>query len=519
MSLGSKSAEARRILLIEDDEEDYLITRTLLAELAESEYQLIWEPTFESAFARLQTTRIDIVLVDYLVGTHTGIEIVREARATGCAAPIILLTGVGSRAVDLAAMEAGAADFLEKGKMTAELLERSIRYALNAAEARRALVEKTTLLQATLDNTGAGIASFNRGGRLVAWNERFIGLLGLTGDVQFSPDVSTTTNADVGDLSAEARGILDMAKPIGQDRFELWRGDGCVLEIRHNPSPDGGLVVVCMDITERKDAERRLLKAKEQAELANRSKSEFLANMSHELRTPLNAIIGFSDLMRREIKGPLGDESYRGYAGDIQQSGHHLLNIINDILDLSKIEAGRFQLLFEELDLNDILGVCVRMIDERLQEAGLSLILQTLREKMIIRVDSRVMQQIVLNLLSNAVKFTPRGGSIVVAATHCEGEGLCLSVKDTGIGIAAADIDLVLQPFGQVEGAMNRKFKGTGLGLPLAKSLAEMHGGRLLLESELGVGTTVSVILPQECFVTAKEPPEANSPEAIQKAS
>jgi DNA-binding response OmpR family regulator len=149
---------------------------TLLAELAESEYQLIWEPTFESAFARLQTTRIDIVLVDYLVGTHTGIEIVREARATGCTAPIILLTGVGSRAVDLAAMEAGAADFLEKGKMTAELLERSIRYALNAAEARLALVEKTTLLQATLDNTGAGIASFNRGAPGCP-NERFVGLL------------------------------------------------------------------------------------------------------------------------------------------------------------------------------------------------------------------------------------------------------------------------------------------------------------------------------------------------------
>jgi signal transduction histidine kinase len=227
--------------------------------------------------------------------------------------------------------------------------------------------------------------------------------------------------------------------------------------------------------------------------------------MSHELRTPLNAIIGFSDLMRREIKGPLGDESYRGYAGDIQQSGHHLLSIINDILDLSKIEAGRFQLLFEELDLNDILGVCVRMIDERLQGAGLSLILQTLQEKTIVRADSRVMQQIILNLLSNAVKFTPRGGSIVVSAFHSEGEGLCLSIRDTGIGIAAADIDLVLQPFGQVEGAMNRKFKGTGLGLPLAKSLVEMHSGRLILESELGVGTTVSVVLPPECFVAIKD--------------
>jgi signal transduction histidine kinase len=503
--VGSTSPGARRILLIEDDEEDYLITRALLAELAESEYQLIWEPTFESAFGRLQTTRIDVILVDYLVGTHTGVDIVREARAAGCTAPIILLTGVGSRAVDLAAMEAGAADFLEKGKMTAELLERSIRYALSAAEARRALVEKTTLLQATLDNTGAGIASFNRGGRLVAWNERFVGLLGLGGDLPLRTEASNPSDAGVNDLSAEARGILDMAKPIGQDHYELWRADGCVLEIRHNPAPDGGLVVVCIDITERKDAERRLLKAKEQAEIANRSKSEFLANMSHELRTPLNAIIGFSDLMRREIKGPLGDESYRGYAYDIQSSGHHLLSIINDILDLSKIEAGRFQLLLEELDLNDILGVCVRMIDERLQDAGLTLRVQTLRERMIVRVDSRVMQQILLNLLSNAVKFTPRGGSIVVSATHVEGEGVCLAVKDTGIGIAAADIDLVLQPFGQVEGALNRKFKGTGLGLPLAKSLAEMHGGRLVLESELGVGTTVSVTLPTQCFVAAGE--------------
>ncbi|MDP7602430.1 MAG: PAS domain-containing sensor histidine kinase [Alphaproteobacteria bacterium] len=257
-----------------------------------------------------------------------------------------------------------------------------------------------------------------------------------------------------------------------------------------------GVRTLMVDISERKKAEAELVAAKEVAEYADRAKSEFLANMSHELRTPLNAIMGFADIMQRNLFGPIGDQRYQEYTVGIRESGEHLLSLINDILDLSKIEAGQALLEEQELQPAALVADCLRLVEVRAAEADLHLQVEGLDDLPALRADRRMVKQILLNLLSNAIKFSHRGGTVTVAGAIDGTRGLSLSVSDRGIGIAAPDIPKAMANFGQVESALDRKYEGTGLGLPLVKSLVELHGGGLDIESELGVGTSVSVWFP-----------------------
>jgi signal transduction histidine kinase len=247
---------------------------------------------------------------------------------------------------------------------------------------------------------------------------------------------------------------------------------------------------------ERKRVQLQLVEEKERAELASRAKSQFLANMSHELRTPLNAIIGFSEILMSEAA--IAAERRADYARSVRDSGVHLLKIINDILDLSKIEAGKLELEEDMIDPRELVEACTRIIGERLAEAGLALVVTLGPDLPHLRADELKLKQILLNLLSNAVKFTPAGGEVRLNLAIEPGEWLLIEVKDTGIGIAESDIEKVLLPFMQVEGALNRRFQGTGLGLSLTRSLVELHGGELKLTSAPGAGTAVLVRLPPE---------------------
>lgn len=250
-----------------------------------------------------------------------------------------------------------------------------------------------------------------------------------------------------------------------------------------------------MDLSRRHEAEEKLRAALDAAETANRTKSDFLAKMSHELRTPLNAIIGFSEVLSHETFGPLGHSRYRNYVDDIATSGRHLLEMINDILDMSKIESGRYEIEAVECDLGPIISETVQVVRGQLEQQGIDFNLVIDPRTGPIYADQRAVRQILLNLLSNAIKFTPEGGRITLSA-ETKAENVRLSVVDTGIGIAKSDLDAVLQPFNQGSNPHSDVQPGTGLGLPIVKSLVELHGGRIDIASEPGCGTTVTIEMP-----------------------
>lgn len=266
--------------------------------------------------------------------------------------------------------------------------------------------------------------------------------------------------------------------------------------VRNRDSEIVGLVAVITDVTEQREFEAELIRAKEVAEFSDRAKSEFLANMSHELRTPLNAIIGFSQVISDELFGPITIPRYREYASDINFSGQHLLAIIGDLLDISKIEAGELELLSEWLDIESEIGVCVSMIEDRAKRSNVNIVLDIEDGLPQIFADSTRLRQIVLNLLSNAVKFSDADSDILLAANRDDDGNLSLVIKDTGIGMAPEDIPKALEPFQQIGSRQSVSNEGTGLGLALVKRLVELHDGRLEVESKLREGTVVTVTFP-----------------------
>jgi signal transduction histidine kinase len=254
------------------------------------------------------------------------------------------------------------------------------------------------------------------------------------------------------------------------------------------------------DITEQRRYERELAAATIVAERANQAKSDFLAGMSHELRTPLNAIIGFSDFIRQCTLGPISPARYREYVDDIHASGTHLLNLINDVLDMAKIEAGKVELSPEPLRLAAIAGEAMRFVEPQASAAGITLAMQV-AGNFVLRADRRGLVQVLTNLLSNGVKFTGRGGHVTVFAERTADGGIAVGVEDTGIGMTVEQIQTAIQPFGQVDRMVTVEGHGTGLGLPLVEALLKAHGARFRIESTVGLGTRVWGEVPASSVV------------------
>lgn len=361
--------------------------------------------------------------------------------------------------------------------------------------------------------------------RVVACNEKWADLLG--GDLALPCDGTPFTEMI---RRAVARGCLVIdtdaedwtRRVLAETTGGILRVSGTrAMRVQRAPLGDGGTIVTLVDIgapgrdapvraadggeeprarlaalsQQVTDLAERLASVRAEAERAKRTKSEFLANMSHELRSPLNAIIGFSEIMKDELFGALGSAQYREYAVDIWSSGKHLLDLINDILDLSKIEAGRLDLMESRVDLGATISACIRLMAGRAQQGEVSVRSTLGSDGVVLWADERKIKQVLINLLTNAIKFTKPGGRVKIHVGDAR-DMLDLRVTDTGIGMAKEDLPVALAAFGQIDSSLARKHEGTGLGLPLCKALVELHGGTLVIESEVGIGTTVIVKLP-----------------------
>jgi two-component system cell cycle sensor histidine kinase PleC len=391
---------------------------------------------------------------------------------------------------------------------------------------QKTLVEKTVAadmrLRDAIETIPEAFVLWDADNRLVLCNSNFQELHDLS-------DEAITVGASYETVLAAGRKPIVRNKVVtggptipGAQTFEAQLEDGRWLHISERRTKDGGYVSVGTDITALKtheekliDSERRLIASvadlrvsqqrtaelaeqyaaeKDRAEEANQAKSKFLANMSHELRTPLNAIIGFSEIMQSGMFGPLGAKKYLEYCSDIHGSGQYLLEVINDILDMAKIEAGRIRLDFEDVDLDTMLNEAMRVVSARAQDKQL-LLKARIAPDLHLRADRRAIMQIALNLLSNAVKFTPAGGHVTVRA-RASADCVVLAIADTGIGIAQDALARLGRPFEQVESQLTKSHQGSGLGLAISKSLVELHGGRMSIRSSLGRGTLVVVRLP-----------------------
>ncbi len=403
---------------------------------------------------------------------------------------------------------------------------RIIGVALDVTEERlaqaRAQAAETRLRDA-IDSVSEAFVLWDRLGRLQLCKQNFRTFFALEPRI-LKPGASRESVVRFAQLAIRR----EHPSPIGKGVREVELNDGRWLQISERRTAEGGMVVTAIDISaiKQQEAVRRkneealqgavhdLQSSQEQlaelarkyeaekirAEGANKAKSEFLANMSHELRTPLNAINGFSEIMVNQLFGPLGDKRYVEYAQDILNSGQHLLALINDILDMAKIEAGKLNIKFEPMRLDEVIEDAVRLMRNRAETSGLELSVE-LPNLPEIEADYRAVKQVLLNLLSNAVKFTPRGGKVTVRAAlemGAGGERVRVAVSDTGIGISEQDLDRLAKPFEQIESQLSKTQQGSGLGLALTKSLVEMHQGELAMESEPGKGTTVSFTLQVE---------------------
>jgi PAS domain S-box-containing protein len=373
-----------------------------------------------------------------------------------------------------------------------------------ASSLQRERDDAISLLTSVFDVSEVGIIVTDRHHRIVRINDSFVRIYGWKRDDLIGKEFLMLITPDEREQARRNHEEFMKSGIRSSGEMKMIRKDGSIanalfttaaLELSHGRRFQ---VTTIMDITLRKQMEITLRLAKEQADTANHAKSTFLANMSHELRTPLNAILGFSEMMMKETFGPLANERYKDYLGDIHLSARHLLEIINEVLDMSKIEAGKVELDEEKFDVHDLIQAVVRMMDSRAFSSGLKIREEVEENLPSLFADPRLVRQILINIVGNAVKYSRSGGIIDVKAFIADDGDLHLVVADTGIGIPKDRIQDALEPFGQVNKPADSSngMQGTGLGLPLAKAMAELHGGTLKLDSEVGKGTTVTVTLP-----------------------
>ncbi len=397
--------------------------------------------------------------------------------------------------------------------------------------AAQTLRDREQRLSDIISSVADGIVTVDGAGKILMFNPAAEIIFGYNAIEVVGKTIADICSGAEAHLGSHANNALFHEIPIQRKN-----GDTLLVEFSGSKLPDGSgstLTWVLHDITTRRqreiDEKTHLMEAQErhrlmeeqatkmvdlaeelyvlkhQAESADELKSRFLANMSHELRTPLNAIIGFSEVMKSQMFGPIENQFYLDYASNIHDSGAYLLKLINDILDISKIEAGEQDLYEEPVNIADVIEDCLAMVSDQAEDKGSKITFTALRDAPQILADERRMKQIILNLFTNAIKYSPTGSSIL-ATMSIEATGkVSVHVKDNGNGISEEDLEVVLKPFGQVHGMTSREQEGTGLGLPLCKQFMELHGGSMVLTSKLGLGTTATISFPAERTLSAED--------------
>lgn len=393
--MSNKTTKALRVLLVDDDEDDYVVTRDILGDISGENYILDWVNNFDDGQITIAKREHDVYLLDFRLGAHNGLELLTEAHEAGCIAPLILLTGQGGKEIDQAAMAAGAADYLVKDNLNSQQLERSIRYSLKQAQTLEALKHERESLSVR---------------------------------------------------------VAERTRDLSLANIELAK--------------------------------------------AAKAKDEFLASMSHELRTPLTGILAMSEVLSRELYGPL-NEKQKNYLHTMEESGQHLLTLINDILDIAKIEVGKFELNYSRVQVRPVCESAMRLIQQNARKKNQTVTLDIEFDSDYFECDERRLKQMLVNLLGNAVKFTPEHGNIGLEVRgDSETEKILFTVWDDGIGIPQDRIEQLFQPFVQLDSSLSRQYQGTGLGLALVARMVKLHSGEISVDSSEGQGSRFSLILP-----------------------
>ena len=518
------------VLVVDDDP----VARFLYRQALEQEgFQVVDAADGGPALTIFQDREPDLVLLDVVMpsmdGFATCAALRRLPKGIGAHVPILIVTGLEDLGSISTAYDAGATDFVTKPINWTILIQR-LRYMLRANEGLRRLCESERRLAQAQRIAALGSWDWDIRSGDMTWSREMFRLLGYDAgpdaDGEGTEDVRPSLAAVISRMHPDDRGPFEAAADHiiatgaaidegidvritgsgeGADETRMIRFTGRTILDRQGRV--ARVIGVAQDISERRRGEDKLRQALEQAEAANRAKSEFLATMSHELRTPMNAILGFTEIMDMKLYGLLGNEQYQDYVRMIHESGEHLLQLINAILDLSKAEQGMIELREDKIDVAGTAHACRRLLQTQADAKDIAFTLDLPdRPPPILWGDEFRVRQILLNILSNALKFTPDGGMVTFrircgspggdAPTDLEG-GLMFEIADTGIGMRAEDIPIALAKFGQIDSSLSRRYDGTGLGLPLTKRLIELHGGSLRISSAPGAGTTVTVWFPR----------------------
>ena len=490
---------AVRILLIDDDADYGRNLQEMLEGRQGHAFEVVLEHDLGSALERLkQNIPIDVVLLDLDLPDSRGLDTAVMVLQAAEDIPVVVLARTADQQTAWESTQYGVQDVILRETMTAEALVWSLKHAV-----------EQHLLRASLERHIRELELSN--GRflsLVVDNADAIVVVDRVGIVRFvNPSAEKLLRCSASDLLGQMFGIPLEGIDITEIDLRSQLGGARTAEIRVMRTLWDGeraFIVTMRDITERKKSEMALKLAKQTAEQASAMKSQFLANMSHELRTPLNAIIGYSEMILLGIAGPITPGRYRDYIEDIHAGGKHLLSLINDLLDLSKAESGKLEPVEEVFDLAILGQEVVGLLAGEAHTSGVKLSLATASQSLWLKGDGRMIKQVVLNLVANALKFTPKGGSVSIDIHRNFHGDTRVLVKDTGIGIPRDEIPRAFAAFVQIENAYTRDSnKGTGLGLALCKRFVEMHQGRIGIDSELGVGTIVTVSFPPERSVVA----------------